>query len=167
MISSAASVAIAFSFGLKAPLLAPAVFFMRFIKKEIAAFSYFLYCIFLCYEFSRAELDLAAIALILSALLLLEETVSERKREVVDYILAVSALLCILEPLMIIPVLLISILRFLWKDRPFFGIFAIIFGISIVYLISTKNFSIFESIFILSSVSAFLFIAIVFLSFKK
>jgi hypothetical protein len=59
MISSAAFVAIAFSFGLKAPLLAPAVFLMRFIKKEVAAFSYFLYRIFLCYEFSRAELDIA------------------------------------------------------------------------------------------------------------
>ena len=162
MISSASSIVIAISFGLKTPLIAPAVFLLRFFKKEVFAFSFLIYCVLLGYEFSiqSAELGIEALAVILSTILLLEESVSERRRDFADYILTAIAIFCILDPAMIIAVLLFSILVFIWKDRPFFGIFVISFSILAIFFIRISNFGTAEAIFIFAALSAFLFIAL-------
>jgi hypothetical protein len=124
MISAVSSLAIATAFGLKTPFFAPAVFISRFFKREISAMLFFFYCIFLGYEFSVSdffEIDLAALALLLSTLLLLDEIISSRRKNLADYFLAAVAFAGFLNPDLIIAVLIVAFLNVFLNDRPRIG----------------------------------------------
>jgi len=138
MISAASSVIIAAIFGLKTPLFAPAVFLSRFLKKEISAMLFFIYCIFLGYEFFVSdffELGTVALAMLLSTVLLLDESISRRRKNLADYLLTTIAFFGFFNPALILAVLIVAFLNILLNDRPRIGSATSLFSLLFAYLL--------------------------------
>ena len=137
MISAASSVIIAAIFGLKTPFFAPLVFLSRFLNKEISAMLFFIYCSFLGYEFFVSdlfEIGTVALAMLLSTLLLLDESISSRRRNLADYLLAAFAIFGLVNPNMVLPVLISAFFNILLSDRPKFGFLAVTFTLFFFYI---------------------------------
>ncbi|MCQ4152897.1 MAG: hypothetical protein NOM71_01390 [Archaeoglobi archaeon] len=176
MISSASAIVIAILYGLKTPFLAPAVFLARFMKKEVSVFLYFLYCVLLSYELSISDMlsiDEAAVAALLSAILLLDESLSERKRNFVDYSIFFLMPLGLLSPPFVILLLLIALLNILWVDRPGLGIAILLYGVIAVYSVTMlfRGMGSYRNpvteVLVLSAICAFLILFSILLNFLK
>jgi len=167
MISAASSVIIAAIFGLKTPFFAPLVFLSRFLNKEISAMLFFIYCIFLGYEFFVSdlfEIGTVALVMLLSTVLLLDESISSRRRNLADYLLAAIAFFGFFNPDLIIAVLIVAFLNILLNDRPKTGFATALFSLIFAYLLISflkevvAEWSLYTEIFALASVSAILFL---------
>jgi len=136
MISAISAIFIAIVYGLKTPLFAPAVFIARFVRKELSIFLFFLYCVLLGYELTVSEIaamDEATVALLLSTIILLDESLSERRRNFADYSIFFLIPLSIFNSFLIPLLLILAMINILWTDRPRLGIAVILFGITAVY----------------------------------
>lgn len=164
MISAVSSVVLAIVLGLKTPFLAPFVFLTRFLKKEISAILFLLYCVVLSYEIFVSdifEIGYETLTLGISAILLLEESISSRRRNLADYILAAFVFAGFIAPSLILLVLIIAIFNIVLNDRPrigFAAIFFIIFAFMLIAFLDRQDWSLTAQIFALASLSIILFL---------
>lgn len=166
MISAISSVVIAAVFGLKTPFFAPAVFLSRFLKKEISAMLFFLYCIFLGYEFFVSdffEIGTVALAMLLSTVLLLDESISSRRRNLADYLLTTIAFFGFFNPALILAVLIVAFLNILLNDRPRIGFLTVLYLLFAYLFIAflkeaVAEWSLVTEVLALTSVSAITFL---------
>ncbi len=164
MISAVSSVVLAIVLGLKTPFLAPFVFLTRFFKKELSAMLFFLYCVILSYEIFVSDIldtDYETLTLGISAILLLEESISSRRRNFIDYVLTAFVLSGFIAPILILFVLLIAIFNIVLNDRATIGLAAIfcpVFAYMLVAFLDGEDLSLTAQIFVLASLTIMLFL---------
>jgi len=120
MISATASLVLALVLGLKVPAIAPAVYSLRYIRREFFLFAMFVYCLLLSYEYVIDDiysLKISDLAIVLATILLLEEGLNVRKRKTLDYAFALSMLFGLASLLVLFSLLILSFFYVLYTDR--------------------------------------------------
>ncbi len=137
MISVIASIVGAYIAGIYTPLASP-VFIILKRRKNLAVIAYFFYVIVLSYEFEVSNIyrpDLALLAVILPAILLLEECLRGAISGKVAYVLGALVVAGILNHYIFYAAVLFAIVYSLYRDKPYKG--AVFFAGSVAVLIAS------------------------------